>query len=98
ALYSTWRSRMARATSGDTTPRLISQSKKVSPSSPDHNVPSQSNAATWGASRKTESRNCVLVEVSLLTISMHFDDTVHERKCAIAGERRRPSDCNCRFR
>src|SRR5215831_6086641 len=69
---------MARPTSEDTTPRLISQSKKVSPASPDHRVPSQSNADTRGARRRTLSTNCVLAwkVVSGLAVSMHFDDTV----------------------
>src|SRR6266853_1059209 len=41
---------------------LSSQSKKPSPTSPDQRVPSQSNAATRGASSRTESRNGVIGE------------------------------------
>src|SRR5580658_339828 len=44
------------ATSVETTPRLISQSKNLSPASPDQRVPSQSKAATSGCRRRTESR------------------------------------------
>src|SRR5580698_3286822 len=47
---------MEAATSVETMPVLISQSKNVSPASPDQSVPSQSKAATSGLRRRTESR------------------------------------------
>src|SRR5215471_4302212 len=77
---------MARATSADTTPRLISQSKKVSPASPDQRVPSQSKAATRGLRFKTDSRNCSPVGwmVPVLVIFMHFEHNVSRGKCAIS--------------
>src|SRR5215469_10217179 len=79
---------MACPTSAETTPRLSSQSKKVSPASPDQSVPSQSKAATRGWRLKTDFRNCSPAEwiVPVLVIFMHFEHNVSRGKCAIAEE------------
>src|SRR5215469_18015467 len=77
-LYSAYRERIARPTSGVTIPRLISQSKNVSPASPDQRVPSQSKAATSALSCNTESTNCCAAAVTMIWLEfvMLFDDNV----------------------
>src|SRR5579862_9856881 len=91
---------MVRATSAETTPRSISQRKKVSPASPDHSVPSQSNAATRGRSRRTDSRKACpagwMVCASIVFI--HFDDNVRTAKSAMYQQSRAVTvECASRF-
>jgi len=67
---------------------LISQSKNLSPASPDHSVPSQSKAATRGFNRTTASTNssCVGVNVCVRDVSMPLDNNVEIEEWATCRE------------
>src|SRR5579864_7975277 len=77
---------MARPIDSLTMPLSISQSKKVSPASPDQSVPSQSKAATFGFRRNTDSMNCCAAgwSVGSPEVRMPFDNNVGGAAGAIA--------------
>src|SRR6185437_16470612 len=90
-----YRARAQLTISSETTPRLSSQSKKPSPASPDHSVPSQSKTANCGFRLITESikeeacagEDCFIVIFWKVSLKRFLD---HRRKTVDSYLERRP--------